>query len=115
MAREKVKMSKGGSVMAMAGRKVTVKDHGYVGVALAPRVEVKNGGRVLITPLVAILAGAFFGLGFGLMALLAARMLGGMGFFQRMAARRRLRNSSLNVVLHPAHNAAHYARHLVQR
>jgi alkylation response protein AidB-like acyl-CoA dehydrogenase len=115
MAREKVKMSKGGSVMAMAGRKVSVKDHGYIGVALAPRVEVKNGGRVLITPLIAILAGSFFGLGFGLMALLAVRMLGGMGFFQRMAMRRRMRHSRLNLVLHPAHNAAHYARHLAGR
>jgi hypothetical protein len=52
---QKATVKKGAAVLAVAGHEVKLKDHGYVGIALAPRIQVDEGGRVLITPMVALL------------------------------------------------------------
>lgn len=69
-ARNDVRIEKGATAVALAGREVELKDHGYAGVVLAPRVEVKEGGRVLITAATAILGGLAIGLGWGALMLL---------------------------------------------
>jgi hypothetical protein len=83
---KKATIRKGAAAVAVAGQRIKLKDHGYVGIALAPKVEVGEGGRVLITPWMAILIGLAFGLGFGVMALMGVWVFrGGM----RMLRRRR--------------------------
>jgi hypothetical protein len=80
-ARDEVSIEKGAAAVALAGREVELKDHGYVAVAVAPKVEVQEGGRVFITALVAILGGLAIGTGFGLVVIGGIVLLRRSGFF----------------------------------
>lgn len=82
-ARDEVRIEKGAAAVALAGREVELKDHGYAAIAVAPKVEVQEGGRVLITALVAILGGLAIGTGFGIVVIGGIVLLRRSGFFLR--------------------------------
>jgi hypothetical protein len=64
----KTEIERGAAGVAV-GRDVVVSGPGMVGAALGMKVEVKDGGRVLVTPLIAVIIGLAVGMGFGLVML----------------------------------------------
>jgi hypothetical protein len=102
MASDEVEIEKGGAFIALAGKEVELKDHAYVGFALSPKVEVKEGGRVFVTPLIAILIGLAIGGGFGLVAVLGYWAIARRGPFARMRARRAMKNGAFGQVTQAA-------------
>lgn len=59
-----VRFEQGGACGAIAGREVNVGRKGFLGIALAPRVTVEDGGRVLMTAKQAAAFGATFAIAF---------------------------------------------------
>jgi hypothetical protein len=56
-----IRFDQGGTCGAIAGREVTVGRQGFLGIALAPKVTVEAGGKVLMTVKQAAAFGAVLG------------------------------------------------------
>lgn len=59
-----VRFEQGGACGAIAGREVSVGRRGLLGIALAPKVTVEDGGKVLMTAKQAAAFGATLAIGF---------------------------------------------------
>lgn len=79
MSRGESTIERGGGALIVT-RKASIGEHGYAGVVLAGKVKVKDGGKVLITAVPAMLMGAMVGVSFALLR----SMLKGSGGSRRM-------------------------------
>ncbi len=77
VAKGDVRFEQGGCQSVIAGGGVTVGPSAFVGVALAPRITVEEGGRVLLGVPQALAFGAAFGLAAGLVRWMVHRASGG--------------------------------------
>src|SRR5581483_5521688 len=77
VAKGDVRFEQGGCQSVIAGGGVTVGPSSFVGVALAPRITVEEGGRVLLGVPQALAFGAAFGLAAGLVRWMVHRASGG--------------------------------------
>lgn len=73
IANGNVSIEQGGTQSVIAAGGATLRDHAYVGLVVAPKVSVEEGGRVLMSTPQALALGAAAGLVFALLSRLVRR------------------------------------------
>ncbi len=73
IANGNVSIEQGGTQSIIAAGGATLRDHAYVGLVLAPKVTVEEGGRVLLSTPQALAFGAAVGLVYALVSKLGRR------------------------------------------